>query len=230
MEKPLVVANWKMNPQKIEEAEKIARFSDKKGVVVCPPYVFLNKIKLKRAKIGAQNCFFEKKGAFTGEVSPLMLKNLGCEYVIVGHSERRDIFKEEKDVLRKKMEALLEEKITPILCVGEDKKEDDCLKKQLEILENISLRKIIIAYEPKFAIGTGNPCDKEEAEKKKVFIKSILARNYQKGEETMILYGGSVDAKNALSYIKEAGFDGLLVGGASLKEKEFKNLLKSLSL
>ncbi len=224
MEKPLVVANWKMNPLKEEEAVKIAKFSDRKGVVICPPFVFLSKIKLRKADLGAQNCFFERSGSFTGEISPLMLKNIGCKYVILGHSERRRIFNENEDILRKKIESLLKEKITPIFCIGED------IKEQLGVLSGISLKNVIIAYEPESAIGTGNPCDREEAEKRKLFIKSVLVKNNQDISKLRILYGGSVNAKNALSYIKQAGFDGLLVGGASLKEKEFQKLLNQVEI
>jgi triosephosphate isomerase (TIM) len=231
-EKPIVVTNWKMNPQKEEDVVKFAKFSDKKGVVVCSPFIFLNTVRkeIKKAKLGAQNCFFEKKGAFTGEISPEMLKNYGCDYVIVGHSERREYFFEKEEDIKKKIEALLEEKITPILCIGDDVKNSDSLKDQLKVLENVSLKKVIIVYEPKFAIGTGIPCDVEEAEKKKVLIKSILAKIKGREEEVLIFYGGSVNAKNSLDYIKKAGFDGLLVGTVSLKEKEFEKLLKNLSL
>lgn len=219
MEKPLVVANWKMNPLKEEDAVKIAKFSDRKGVVVCPPFVFLNKIRLRKADLGAQNCFFKRSGSFTGEISPLMLKNIGCKYVILGHSERRRIFNENEDILRKKIDFLLKEKITPIFCIGEN------IKEHLGALSGISLKNVIIAYEPESAIGTGNPCHTEEAEKRKLFIKSVLLKNNQDIDKLRILYGGSVNAKNALSYIKKAGFDGLLVGGSSLKEGEFQKLL-----
>lgn len=231
-EKPIVVANWKMNPQKESEALRLAKSSDKRGVVICPPFVFLNAVKkeIKRAKLGAQNCFFEKRGSFTGEVSPLMLKDHSCEYVIVGHSERRELFFEKEEEVKKKIEVLLEEKITPIFCIGDDIENSDSFKDQLKILQDVSLKKVIIAYEPKFAIGTGIPCDVEEAEKKKVLIKSILAKIKGKTEEVLIFYGGSVNSKNALDYIKKAGFDGLLVGGVSLKEKEFSSLLKNLLL
>jgi triosephosphate isomerase (TIM) len=225
-EKPIVIANWKMNPQKEEDAVKLAKLSDKKGVVICLPFLFLNAVRkeIKNAKLGAQNCFFEKQGAFTGEISPKMLKNYGCEYVIVGHSERREYFFEKEEEIKRKIKALLEEKITPILCIGED------LKDQLKILEDISLKKVIITYEPKSAIGTGLPCNLEEAEKKKVLIKSILVKMKEKEEEVSIFYGGSVNSKNGLDYIEKAGFDGLLIGGTSLKEKEFGKLLKNLSL
>jgi triosephosphate isomerase (TIM) len=225
-EKPIVIANWKMNPQKEEDAVKLAKLSDKKGVVICLPFLFLNAVRkeIKNAKLGAQNCFFEKQGAFTGEISPKMLKNYGCEYVIVGHSERREYFFEKEEEIKRKIKALLEEKITPIFCIGED------LKDQLKILEDISLKKVIITYEPKSAIGTGLPCNLEEAEKKKVLIKSILVKMKEKEEEVSIFYGGSVNSKNGLDYIEKAGFDGLLIGGTSLKEKEFGKLLKNLSL
>ncbi len=231
-EKPIVIANWKMNPQKEEEAVKLAKLSDKREVVICPPFIFLNSLRkeIKKAKLGAQNCFFEKQGAFTGEISPKMLKGYGCEYVIVGHSERREYFFEKEEDIKRKIEALLEEKITPIFCIGEDEKNSDSLKDQLKVLEDISLKKVIIAYEPKFAIGTGIPYNVEEAEKKKVLIKSILVKIKGKEEEAIIFYGGSVDSKNVLDYIKKAGFDGILVGTASIKEKEFEKMLKNLSL
>jgi triosephosphate isomerase (TIM) len=231
-EKPIVIANWKMNPQKEEEAVKLAKLSDKREVVICPPFIFLNSVRkeIKKAKLGAQNCFFEKQGAFTGEISSKMLKSYSCEYVIVGHSERREYFFEKEEDIKRKIEVLLEEKITPIFCIGEDEKNSDSLKDQLKVLEDISLKKVIIAYEPKFAIGTGIPYNVEEAEKKKVLIKSILAKIKGKEEEAIIFYGGSVDSKNALDYIKKAGFDGILVGTASIKEKEFEKMLKNLSL
>lgn len=234
METPLVVGNWKMNPQSEKEAVKIASSSDRRGVVVCPPFPFLSLVKksVKNCKIGAQNCFFEKKGPYTGEVSSSMIKGLGCDYVIVGHSERRDLLKEDKEMIKKKIEVVVKEGLTPIICIGEieeNTKGLDYIKEQLSgLLSDYLVKKVIIAYEPVFAIGSGKPCDTEEAEKKKVFIKSILAKNYQKGEIVPILYGGSVNAKNGADYIKKAGFDGLLVGGASIKPKEFELLIKNV--
>ncbi len=234
MEKPLLVANWKMNPQDEKEAEKLASSSDKKGVVVCPPFVFLKTVKsiIKKGGVGAQNCFYEKKGAYTGEVSPTMLKEMGCGYVIIGHSERRSIFTENNDVIKKKIEIAVKEGLTPIVCIGElenDVSSSEHIRRQLDgLLSDYLVKKVVIAYEPVFAIGSGNPLDILDAEKRKVLIKSILAKNYQGGEKAFILYGGSVNSKNAASYINEAGFDGLLVGGASIKAKEFELLIKNV--
>ncbi len=234
MENPLIVANWKMNPQTTEEAKTIALSSDRKGVVICPPFAFIKSVKerVKKAEIGAQNCFSEKKGAFTGETSPVMLKKLGCRYVIIGHSERREYFGENNNLINKKIKVVLKEGLTPILCIGEMKKDtggmDDIKEQLVEGVGDLQVKKIIIAYEPIFAIGTNLPCDVEEAEKKKVFIKNVLAKNYSKGEQAAVLYGGSVNSKNASSYIKKAGFQGLLVGGASLKIKEMKKIIENV--
>jgi triosephosphate isomerase (TIM) len=235
MTAPLIVGNWKMNPQKEEDAVNIALAGDKDNVVLCPPFVFLTKVKntLKKAHIGAQNCFFEEEGAFTGEISPKMLKGLGCEYVILGHSERRSIFKEDFASIRKKTEKVVKHKMTPIICVGEKEEEGACdyIKEQLlAVLTENLVKKTIIAYEPVFAIGTGKPCKVEDAEKRKVFIKSVLVKNFKKGENTPILYGGSVNSQNASSYVKKAGFDGLLVGGASVKPKEFAKIIENTHL
>lgn len=251
---PLIVANWKMNPQKIDEARKILKgikegIGDIKGVeiIICPPFVYLPywveffKKDEKKIKLGAQDCFWQEKGAFTGEVSPKMLKDLGVEYVILGHSERRKYFGETDEMINKKLKAAISAKLKPILCVGETERElgirnyelgevKNVLRNQLKMaLKNIpnSLFQIpnslIIAYEPVWAIGTGNPCPPEEAKKVLLFLRKILKKN-------QILYGGSVNSENAIYYIKEANFDGLLVGGASLKAKEFIKIVKSCSV
>ncbi len=232
MKKSLIVANWKMNPQELKEAKNIALASDFKNVVICSPFVFLREIKktIKNAKIGGQNCFYEKLvGPFTGEVSAKMLKDVGCDYVILGHSERREIFKENHEEIKKKIKTALAVKITPIVCIGEDegtKNGGETIKKQIfGSIDKSFLSKIIIAYEPVFAIGTGKPCLPDLAEKRRVFIKSTLSKIGKKGESLPILYGGSVNSKNAIKYTQEAGFDGILVGGASLKKEEFKKIL-----
>ncbi len=239
MKKPLLVANWKMNPTKLAKAKEIAKFYDNENVVICPPFVFLNEVKetIKKASLGAQNCFWEKsshkKGAFTGEISGEMLADIGCRFVILGHSERREIFKEDYLSIKRKIKITLSLGMTPILCIGEkggeEKKQIETIKKQItDSLEKSLVKKIIIAYEPVFAIGTGKPCDSYLAEKRKLLIKKILEEIVKGGDKTPILYGGSVNSKNAALYIKEAGFDGLLVGGASLDKKEFKQIIESL--
>lgn len=244
MRKPLVVANWKCNPTTLDEAGRLFN-SVKKGirniknvqVVICPPFVYLTGIKHQRAsiKLGAQDCFWEEKGAYTGEISPIMLKNMGCEYVIIGHSERRMISAETDNVINKKLKAAMKAKLKPILCIGETKKERKerttfkVLKKQLEsalkgILnpKSLTLNSLIVAYEPVWAIGTENPCLPTEAQKVLSFLKKNL-------KNTPIIYGGSVNSANAPRYIKEANFDGLLPGGASLIPKEFISLVKNVS-
>ncbi len=249
--KPLVVANWKMNPTTLVEAKRLFD-SVKKGikkikkveVVVCPPLIYLSELRTQDSnfKVGAQNCFWEKEGAYTGEISAFMLKNIGCQYVIVGHSERRKYFNETDEIVSKKLKSVLDMELTPILCVGETKEErdqgkaDKVLKKQIEIALNdvskfkIQNSKFCIAYEPVWAIGSGKPCDVEEAQKAGLLIKKIISNlfNIKIAEKIQILYGGSVNSKNAEGYIKEAGLDGLLIGGASLKPNEFVKILKSV--
>ncbi len=229
----MIFANWKLNPKTKEDAVKMARYSDYNGVVVCPPFIYIQTVKntLSNADIGAQNCYLKKEGAYTGEVSADMLKDMGCSYVILGHSERREYFNETSSFVNQKIKYAIDQNLIPVVCIGDKEKEDSIgqIEKQIKgTLDNVLLSKVIIAYEPVFAIGSGKPCDTEEAEKKKVFIKSILAKNYQKGEIVPILYGGSVNAKNGADYIKKAGFDGLLVGGASIKPKEFELLIKNV--
>ncbi len=231
--KKIVVANWKMNPLSSSEAEELSLFADREGVVVCPPFVFLDSVsrKLEKAKPGAQDCYYEKKGSFTGEISPFMVKDAGCEYVILGHSERRTILKESVDIIEKKLFAAFEARLTPILCIGESEGEEDraeeVMREQLSGVNKELLRSLFIAYEPVFAIGTGNPCSPEVAEKRKNSLRKILKE--KGGNAHGILYGGSVDSKNALDYLR-VGFDGLLVGGTSLKREEFSRLLDNLGM
>ncbi len=250
--KPLIVANWKCNPQTLQEAKRLfdlvkigVKNIKKVEEVICPPFIYLSAIKPynhKVIKLGAQNCFWEKEGAYTGEISLSMLKDIGCKYVIVGHSERRGYFKETDEMINKKLKAVLKEKLTPILCVGETKEQrnngetDKILRKQVETaLKNVSsfkfqVSRLYIAYEPIWAIGTGEPCDVEEAQKIGLLIRKIILRLYssKSAKNVQILYGGSVNSKNAAGYIKEAGLQGLLVGGASLKAKEFIKIIKAV--
>ena len=246
--KPLIVANWKMNPQSLAEAKKLFD-SVKRGiknikkaeVVICPPYVQFSIFNFqfsKNLKLGAQDVFWEKSGAYTGEVSPAMLKDLGCQYVIVGHSERRRYFSEKDEIVNKKLRAVLEVNLNPILCIGESKEEREQGKTETILKREIILgfkkipiskfTKVIVAYEPIWAIGTGKPCDPEEAQKMGLLIRKIISKIYNRtlAQKTPILYGGSVNSKNGASYIKEAGFQGLLVGGASLEAKEFIDLVR----
>ena len=239
--KPLIVANWKMNPQTLAEANRLFN-SVKNGVknikkvevVICPPFLYLfdflsRWIKSQILKLGAQDCFWEEKGAFTGEVSPTMLKDLGCKYVIIGHSERRALG-ETNEMINKKIRAVLKANLKPILCIGETEKErkeeetKKVLKNQLEkdLTEVRILSNLIVAYEPVWAIGTGNFCPPKEAKKVFLFLRKIL-------KNSLILYGGSVNSQNAADYVKKADFQGLLVGGASLDPKEFIRLVKDVT-
>lgn len=234
--KKLIVANWKLNPTTQKEAKEIfdAIREGSRGlnaeVVVCPPSVYLYASGFGEGIIsmGAQNVYFEEKGAFTGEVSPEMLKDLGVQYVIIGHSERRKIFGETDEVINKKIKKSLETGLRVIFCIGETAEErdsgnknkilEDQIKKGLEEINN--LENVSIAYEPVWAIGTGNNCGVDEAKEAIEFIR-------EKSGVARILYGGSVKSKNSGEYIKVAGADGLLVGGASLKPEEFIKIIKS---
>lgn len=231
--KNLIAANWKMNPISQKEAEEI--FNEiKKGVkdvaaevVVCPPNAFLPA--LKGLPLGAQDCFYEDKGAFTGEISPAMLKDLGVEYVIIGHSERRKYFNETDETVNKKIIKSLAVGLKIIFCIGETSEERDADKKN-EVLQRqvqqglkdvVDIDNVNVAYEPVWAIGTGNNCGVQETKESIDFIRQFVKK------DTRILYGGSVKSENSGAYIKEAGANGLLVGGASLNAEEFIKIVKS---
>lgn len=231
--KPLIVANWKMNPVTIKEAEELFN-SIKQGVkdienvetVICPPFIYLPL--LKGLTLGAQDCYWEKKGAYTGEVSVAMLKEVGCKYILIGHSERRKYFNETDEIVNRKVKTTLGAGLIPIVCIGETEEEreldktEGVLEKEIkEGLNGVDVSKIVIAYEPIWAIGTGNPCDVEEAQRMKEIIKKMVSKKIR------ILYGGSAKANNAEGYLKQAGFDGLLVGGASLDSKEFIKIVNN---
>jgi triosephosphate isomerase (TIM) len=247
----VVVANWKMNPMTLKGAKALFAFVSKRvdgvkdcEVVFCPPFLYFSIFENRfprNVKIGAQNCFFEKEGAFTGEISPSQLQDLGYNYVITGHSERRRYFSETNETINKKLKVILDSKMIPIFCVGETQEQRDRGETQkiiethlTEGLDKISDSKIkevglCIAYEPVWAIGTGQPCDVEESQKMNLLIKKIISENYSPAilKSIKILYGGSVNSKNAAGYVKEAGYDGLLVGGASLKPDEFSQIVKN---
>lgn len=253
--KPLIIANWKMNPQNEKEAKELFELV-KKGVknvknvevVICPPFVYLANVQhlTPNIKIGSQNCFWEEKGAFTGEISALMLKSMGVEYVILGHSERRKHFNETDEQINKKIKKVLDLGLKPILCIGEtfeqrEKGETEVIIKQqlTACLKGISWskieKKLTIAYEPVWAISGGDPYKTKELptpekiERTYIYVKSLLAKMYNKKvvDDIRIIYGGSVNAQNANDYLKDAGMQGLLVGGASLKAKEFVKIVKS---
>jgi len=223
--KPLIIANWKMNPSTLAEAKNLFNKFKNLDVVICPSFCYLDsKIRPAGARfiLGAQNCHWEEKGAYTGEISPKMLESLGVKYVIIGHSERRIHFQETDEIINKKLKTALEFGLIPILCIGEKEGEDAkaIVEKQLnEDLKEIAeddIKKIIIAYEPVWAIGTGNFCEAEKAKETLEFIRGRI--------NNKILYGGSVNSKTSADYMK-SGFDGLLVGGASLDAEEFAKIV-----
>ena len=235
--KNLIVANWKMNPTSQVEAKEIfdAIRDGAKGlnseVVVCPPSVYLHAAKNGEGVIsmGAQNMYFEEKGAFTGEISALMIKNYAVEYVIIGHSERRRYFGETDETVNKKIKKALEVGLKVIFCIGETAEERDAGEKE-EVLQGqiregladvANIENVSLAYEPVWAIGTGKNCGVEETKASIDFIRQFVKK------DTKILYGGSVRSENSGEYIKSAGANGLLVGGASLNAEEFIKIIKS---
>ena len=251
--KTLIIGNWKCNPTSQKEAKHIFD-GIKRGVknakaelVVCPPFLYLSE--LKGLILGAQNIFYKEKGAFTGEISAMMLKDLKVEYVIIGHSERRNYFAETNEDINKKIKAAIETGLKPIFCVGENESEDSEINsKNLNgagknaILENqikeglagiskleIQNSKLVIAYEPVWAIGTGKNCSVDETMSAILLIRKIIANMYNRevADGIRILYGGSVKSENSAGYIKEGGANGLLVGGASLIAEEFVKIVKS---
>ena len=237
---PLIIANWKCNPCDSEKAENL--FSEiKKGLpkrlkaklVICPPFIYLKDLTGRGLEIGAQDCFFQD-GPFIGQISVSMLKNLGCKYVIVGHSEKRAAGEKDK-LINFKLKACLEKHLIPILCIGETLKQRKAnqtprilreqLKKDLKGIAKKDIERIVVAYEPVWAIGTGRACDPEIAKVVKMMIKKYLRELY-KTDKVKIIYGGSVDSKNALEYM-EAGMEGYIIGGMSLKPKEFIAILNN---
>jgi triosephosphate isomerase len=242
---PLIAGNWKMNTT-ASEAERLVlemleRLDNIRGVekVLCPPFVSLvgtnMMLQSSSIKLGAQNMYFEAKGAYTGEVSPLMLVEL-CEFVILGHSERRWYFGETDELVNKKVKAALANKLKPILCVGERLEEKEAGKteevvgRQLRAaLSGIEpVRDLVIAYEPVWAIGTGKAATGEQAAATIQFIRGVVARLWNRNiaQDLRILYGGSVTSTNISEFISHPEIDGALVGGASLKAEEFVSIVQ----
>ena len=245
MRRKLIAGNWKMNTE-YKEAEKLSKdimngldksILDKTDVLLCPPFISLgivNKtIKGSNIKLGAQNLYYENDGAFTGEISAAMLKSVGCDYVIIGHSERRKLLHETDKQINKKILKALEYGLIPVLCVGEslEEREDDIyegiVEKQLtEALTNVSregMSKTVIAYEPVWAIGTGLNATPDQISKMHRFISDVIEKLYDGNicENLLILYGGSVNDKNSKEILSACGVDGALIGGASLKAGMF---------
>lgn len=245
---PLIAGNWKMFmtiPEAIDLVNGIlSEHLNLKGseVVVLPPFTALRDVIKLAAdtplQVGAQNLHSEDKGAFTGEVSGPMLRDIGCTYVVVGHSERRQLFGDTNAGVNRKLQAALSQSLLPILCIGETKDEREgnrtleVIQKQLEEclagLDSSKVNRVIFAYEPIWAIGTGLTASPEQAQEVHAFIRRVIAENY--GNTTaacaIILYGGSVKSDNAFSLLKEKDINGALVGGAALKPDSFVEIIK----
>lgn len=257
MKKNIFVANWKMNLTVAETknlAEKLGQSlrsfkNDKTEIILCPAFTALDDLctVLRKEnpadlKIGAQDVFWEEKGAFTGEVSAKMLKEVDCRYVIVGHSERRKNLGETDEMVNKKVKILLENDLVPIVCVGETFLErqkgirDVVVAREvaaaMEGVELFGNKKIIIAYEPVWVIGTGQAVEPEDAEHSHRMIREALMENFPADvleKHFQIIYGGSVDSKNIKDFTERENIDGVLVGGASLKVEEFVKMIKTIA-
>jgi len=245
MRTPVIAGNWKMNTTVAEAAELVRAMKEKlnqiAGVekVLCPPFVSLTTVKelIKGTsiKLGAQNMYFERSGAYTGEVSPAMLAGL-CEFVILGHSERRGYFGETDQLVNKKVKAALGAGLTPIVCVGESLEQNNAgetvsvITRQVKAaFEGIASPKgTVIAYEPIWAIGTGKSASGEQANAVIKVIRDMIARIYgdQIAQAMRIQYGGSVNSANIAEFIKQPEIDGALVGGASLKAPDFLGIVE----
>ena len=246
MRNPIIAGNWKMHKTIAEAVEFV---NDIKGQVhnteleaaICAPFTLLKDLKEATKgtsiKIGAQNMHYEDKGAFTGEIAPAMLKELDIDYVVIGHSERRQYFNETNETVNKKVLKALEVGIDPILCIGEtleereaDKTKDVCKVQTEKALENVSaqdMKKVVIAYEPIWAIGTGKTATAEQANDVISYVREVVKGLYGQeiAEEVRIQYGGSVKPSNVSEIMNQSDIDGALVGGASLQPSDFIELV-----
>ncbi|MCK4368227.1 MAG: triose-phosphate isomerase [Dehalococcoidales bacterium] len=248
MRVPLIAGNWKMNTTVSEAVELVNQMRpeldriDNVEKVICPPFVSLAAIKelLKGStiKLGAQNLYFEEKGAYTGEISPSMVADL-CQFVIIGHSERRQHFNETIEVVDKKVKAALEVGLTPILCIGESLEENEAGRTEEVLTRQISSPSdqkyyfggLVLAYEPIWAIGTGRAATGKQANETIGFIRQRISQQHsmKAAQEVRVLYGGSVTADNIAEFVNQPEIDGALVGGASLKASEFLSIVKQTS-
>jgi triosephosphate isomerase len=245
---PIIAGNWKMNKTVGEALDLVkqlkASISGVEGVevVIAPPFTALYAVRQELSgssiSLAAQNLFWEEKGAFTGEVSPLMLREVGCQYVIIGHSERRQFFGETDATVNRKIKIALDQGLKPIFCIGETLKEREegktfsIIERQIEGgLKDLSEEKIqtlVIAYEPVWAIGTGKTATPQQAEEVHQFIRERFGRLYSRksAEGVRIQYGGSVTPENIKGLMNQENIDGALVGGASLKAEAFSKIVR----
>ncbi len=252
MRKKIVAGNWKMNCS-LPEGKKLAsevihmvedEVQNDALVILIPPFIHLTGIhnligSTKKVFLGAQNCHQNQSGAFTGEVSAAMLVSCGASHVILGHSERREYFGETDELLAEKVKFVLENSLTPIFCCGEQLEVREAggheklvamqVEKALFGLSAEEIKKVVIAYEPVWAIGTGKTATDEQAQEMHAFIRNQIASKYSKevADEISILYGGSVKPDNAKAIFSKPDVDGGLIGGASLKSRDFTNIVKA---
>jgi len=254
MRKKIVAGNWKMN---LDYSSGLSLFSEilnmvndevrgDQEVIVCPPSLFVSSLaqlakQNSRVSVGAQNCHQADSGAYTGEISASQVKSTGAEYVILGHSERRQYFGETNELLAKKTDAVLKNDLKPIFCIGETLEERNqnihfqLIKEQLEQgvfhLSADDFAKVVLAYEPVWAIGTGVTASPEQAQEVHAFIRKEIAAKYgqEAADATTILYGGSCNPKNAAELFSQADIDGGLIGGASLKSRDFTDIIKAFN-
>jgi len=250
MRRKIIAGNWKMNNNLngtidlISSLAKSLNSSENCDIIVCPPFTSLSEansqIKNTAIKLGAQNMYFENEGAYTGEISAQMLKSVGCEFVILGHSERRAIFNESDSLINMKIKKAISSGLKPIFCVGESLEQrekgvtKDIIKMQVtEGLKDISseeIQTLIIAYEPVWAIGTGKNATPEQAQEVHQFIRSLIKEKYSEeiADNMIIQYGGSVKPNNAKELLSQKDIDGALVGGASLKADSFLGIIRAV--
>lgn len=251
MRKTIIAGNWKMYKTLKDGQELVVALRrdlyqlESLDIVVCPPFTLLaylaDALETSNIALGAQDCYWQDEGAFTGEVSPRMVKDTGCQYVIIGHSERRQFFGETNETVNKKVKAALMQGLTPIMCVGEmlaerEKGEtfkvlEDHVQNGLKEIGAEDILKIVIAYEPVWAIGTGKTATPAQAQEAQKYIRDLLRKMYNNdvAESVRIQYGGSVKPDNITELMRQPDVDGALVGGASLTAASFTEIVKKAS-
>lgn len=251
MRKPFIAGNWKMNTDNhsgVQLTEELAKGLEKIGdinttIAVIPPFVYLSAVvkaaSHSKIAVGAQDIYFEQKGAFTGEISSYMLKDVGCTYVLCGHSERRHVIGENDELVNKKVHAAISGGLLPIMCVGElleqreANKTAEVVERQIKAgfagLGEEKAAAVTVAYEPVWAIGTGKTATTEQAQEVHAMIRELLSKMYSSNlaQQIRIQYGGSVKPSNAAELMVQQDVDGLLVGGASLKAGDFLEIIKA---
>ncbi len=253
MRKTIIAGNWKMYKTVVEaidlanglKRELFKLDNQDIDIVICPAFTALSEVLEvivdSNIQLGAQDVYWQDEGAFTGEVSPVMLKDIGCKFVIIGHSERRQYFAETNESVNNKIKAALKHNLTPIVCVGETLQEresgqtlkvlDDHIENGLKNITDTDILKIVIAYEPVWAIGTGKTATSQQAQEAQKYIRDLLRKMYNDdvADTVRIQYGGSVKPENITELMREPDVDGALVGGASLKVETFAEIVKKAS-